>query len=69
MAWPAAAGTAWGQKRMIIEHRQTVAPDRTVHPFEVPPFSVEHQVRLSLEVRIDALTRYLESIQVPTATE
>lgn len=48
------ASVARGQERMIIEHRETVAPDVTEYEFEVPAFSIEHQVRLSLEVRIDA---------------
>ena len=37
----------------IIESRRSVAPSAKDYTFEVPPFSIEHQVRLSLECRID----------------
>ena len=38
---------------VVIERRESVAPQTLEWPLEVPPFSVEHQVRLSLEARID----------------
>lgn len=37
----------------ILDEKRTVSPAETVLDVDVPPFSVEHQVRLSLEVRIE----------------
>ena len=37
----------------ILESRTSVAPSVKEWTFTVPAFSVEHQVRLSLEARID----------------
>ncbi len=42
------------QMRILVTERQSVSPETIVLPLDVPPFSVEHQVRLSLEARIDA---------------
>ena len=39
---------------MILEHNESVAPWSEEFKFAVPPFSVEHQVRLSLHARIAA---------------
>ena len=38
---------------MLLEHNESVAPKTMTWTVEVPPFSVEHQVRLVLEARID----------------
>lgn len=38
----------------ILEGRTSTAPSVEESPFRVPPFSVEHQVRLVLEARIDS---------------
>lgn len=48
---PAAADA---QARVLVTERRSVSPETIVLPLDVPPFSVEHQVRLSLEARIDA---------------
>jgi hypothetical protein len=49
-----AAAMAGAQPKIIIDQRESVSPEMIVIPLDVPPFSVEHQVRLSLEARIDA---------------
>lgn len=48
----ATAATA-GTPATIIDLRKSVAPSMKECSFEVPAFSVEHQVRLSLEARIE----------------
>ena len=44
---------AAAQPATIVDFRRSVAPSTKEWEFNVPPFSVEHQVRLSLEARID----------------
>lgn len=44
---------AGAQETTLVEQRESVSPETLVLPLEVPPFSVEHQVRLALEARID----------------
>lgn len=44
---------ASAQTTVVIDHRESVSPETITLPIEVPPFSIEHQVRLSLEGRID----------------
>lgn len=44
---------AMAQTKVVTDHRESVSPETIVLPMEVPPFSVEHQVRLALEARID----------------
>lgn len=48
-----AAPHARAEAKTVIEHNESVAPKALEWPLEVPPFSVEHQVRLSLAARID----------------
>lgn len=45
---------AGAQTKVILEQRESMSPETITLPLEVPPFSIEHQVRLSLEARIDA---------------
>jgi hypothetical protein len=49
------ASTALAQETSvtIAEEKTTLAPTTTEWVLDVPPFSIEHQVRLSLECRID----------------
>lgn len=50
-----ASGTGLAQeKATILESRTSTAPSVEEFPLRVPPFSVEHQVRLILEARIDS---------------
>jgi len=42
------------EKVMILDENTSVAPWTGEYSFTVPPFSIEHQVRLNLEARIDA---------------
>jgi hypothetical protein len=44
---------AGAQGTTVVEQRESVSPETLVVPMEIPPFSVEHQVRLALEARID----------------
>ncbi len=44
---------AVAQTRVVVAERKSVSPEMIVLPVDVPAFSVEHQVRLSLEARID----------------
>ncbi|MCD6360116.1 MAG: hypothetical protein J7M38_04565 [Armatimonadetes bacterium] len=48
------SGAVAGEKVMIFEEHTSVAPWTGEFRFEVPPFSIEHQVRLNVEARIDA---------------
>lgn len=48
------AAMAHAQTIDVIDRSESVAPKVLEWPIEVPPFSVEHQVRLILEARIDA---------------
>ncbi len=45
--------SAQAQTTMIMDHNESVAPTVMTWPMDVPPFSIEHQVRLVLEARID----------------
>jgi hypothetical protein len=47
------AVAASAQMKVVVDHRESMSPETIVLPVDVPPFSVEHQVRLSLEARID----------------
>jgi len=49
---PLPLGTA-AQSTTVLEERESISPEVLVLPVEVPPFSVEHQVRLVLDARID----------------
>lgn len=42
-----------GQTTTVVDRHESVAPKIMTWPIEVPPFSIEHQVRLSFEARID----------------
>ena len=44
---------ATAQTKVIVEQRESMSPEMIVLPVEVPAFSIEHQVRLVLEARID----------------
>ena len=44
---------AHGASTTVAERNESLAPATLEWPITVPPFSVEHQVRLSLEARID----------------
>ena len=44
--------TAMAQKQTVFEQRESVSPEVITLPIEVPPFSVEHQVRLAMEAHI-----------------
>lgn len=44
---------ARAQTMTVVDHSESVAPQTLEWQIAVPPFSVEHQVRLSLEARID----------------
>ena len=48
------SGAGAAQEATILETRTSTAPSVEEYPFSVPPFSVEHQVRLVLEARIDS---------------
>ncbi|HCU35342.1 MAG TPA: hypothetical protein DGT21_07715 [Armatimonadetes bacterium] len=48
-----AAVAARAQSSVVVDYRESISPEMVVLPVEVPPFSIEHQVRLSLEARID----------------
>lgn len=41
------------QTRVVVAERESLSPETITLPLEVPPFSIEHQVRLSLEARIN----------------
>ena len=49
----ATTASAQVQTRMIVKESRSVAPKTMEWEVDVPPFSIEHQVRLSLECRID----------------
>lgn len=44
---------ASAQTTVVTHHRESVSPETLNWQVDVPPFSVEHQVRLVLEARID----------------
>ena len=44
---------AHAQPKIVVDHAQSISPETLTWTIDVPPFSVEHQVRLSLEARID----------------
>lgn len=44
---------AHAQPKIIVDHATSVSPETLTYQVDVPPFSIEHQVRLSLEARID----------------
>lgn len=44
---------ASAQTTPVVDQRESMSPEMIVLPVDVPPFSVEHQVRLGLEARID----------------
>ncbi len=44
---------AGAQTRIVCEHRESISPETITWPIDVPAFSIEHQVRLALEARID----------------
>lgn len=48
------SGRGVAQETTILEMRTSTAPSVEEYAFRVPPFSVEHQVRLVLEARIDS---------------
>ena len=41
------------QTTTVVEHAESVAPKVLTWPIKVPPFSIEHQVRLVMDARID----------------
>ena len=45
--------SAHAQTTTVLDHHESVAPKVMIWPIDVPPFSIEHQVRLVLEARID----------------
>ena len=47
------AVTAQAEVTEVVDHHESVAPKTMAWTVNVPPFSVEHQVRLVLEARID----------------
>jgi len=53
VVFPTASGLAQ-ETTTILASRSSTAPSVEEFPFRVPPFSVEHQVRLILEARIDS---------------
>ena len=44
---------ARAQTKVVVDRRESMSPETLVLPVEVPPFSVEHQVRFGFEARID----------------
>lgn len=46
------AAMACAEPRVILDYAESVSPETLTYALEVPPFGVEHQVRLSLEAHI-----------------
>ncbi len=48
----AAVSVALAEPKIIVDHAESLSPERLTYALDVPPFSVEHQVRLALEAHI-----------------